>query len=182
MPNAKDLLKRLGIDRHPRLLPCGGADSIVSECPATGEPIATVRMDTAAELEAAIVRCVAVQKAWRMLPAPQRGEIVRQIGEEFRKHKNDLGELVTLEAGKIRAEGLGEIQECIDIGISPWDFRASCMETPCTASDQVIACLNSGIHLEPLVASPRLIFQPRCGRGTPCWPQRAATPHCGSQV
>ena len=115
MPNAKDLLKRLGIDRHPRLLPCGGADSIVSECPATGEPIATVRMDTAAELEAAIVRCVAVQKAWRMLPAPQRGEIVRHIGEEFRKHKNDLGELVTLEAGKIRAEGLGEIQECIDI-------------------------------------------------------------------
>ncbi|MCE9618743.1 MAG: aldehyde dehydrogenase family protein [Planctomycetes bacterium] len=115
MKTAKDLLKRLGIDRHPRLAPGKGADTIASECPATGETIATVRLDSAAELDAAIVRCVAVQKAWRTLPAPQRGEIVRQIGEAFREHKKDLGELVTLEAGKIRAEGLGEIQECIDI-------------------------------------------------------------------
>ena len=52
---------------------------------------------------------------WRKLPAPQRGEIVRLIGEQLRKHKDDLGLLVTLEAGKIRSEGLGEVQEMIDM-------------------------------------------------------------------
>ena len=52
---------------------------------------------------------------WRMVPAPQRGEIVREIGDELRAHKDDLGALVTLEMGKILAEGLGEVQEMIDI-------------------------------------------------------------------
>ncbi len=54
-------------------------------------------------------------KTWRMIPAPQRGEIVRQLGEELRKHKEDLGKLVTLEMGKIYTEGLGEVQEMIDM-------------------------------------------------------------------
>ena len=52
---------------------------------------------------------------WRMLPAPQRGEIVRQIGDELRKAKQELGRMVTLEAGKIVAEGQGEVQEMIDV-------------------------------------------------------------------
>ncbi len=50
-----------------------------------------------------------------MLPAPQRGEIVRQMGEAMREHKDDLGALVTLEVGKILSEGLGEVQESIDM-------------------------------------------------------------------
>jgi aldehyde dehydrogenase (NAD+) len=58
---------------------------------------------------------MAVQKEWRRLPAPQRGEIVRRIGGAFREHKEALGELLTLEVGKIRPEGVGEIVECIDI-------------------------------------------------------------------
>src|SRR5204863_6310057 len=53
--------------------------------------------------------------AWRMTPAPQRGEIVREIGNELRLHKADLGALVSIEMGKILAEGLGEVQEMIDI-------------------------------------------------------------------
>ena len=52
---------------------------------------------------------------WRMVPAPKRGEIVREIGDELRDHKADLGALVTLEMGKILPEGLGEVQEMIDI-------------------------------------------------------------------
>ncbi|MFM7807588.1 MAG: aldehyde dehydrogenase family protein, partial [Planctomycetota bacterium] len=78
-------------------------------------PLMAVRLERAEDLEKTIQRCVAVQREWRMLPAPKRGEIVRRIGEAFREAKDDLGELVSLEAGKIRAEGLGEIQECIDI-------------------------------------------------------------------
>ncbi len=54
-------------------------------------------------------------EAWRLKPAPQRGEIVRQIGEEFRKHKDELGRLISREMGKILSEGLGEVQEVIDI-------------------------------------------------------------------
>src|SRR5205814_5538741 len=53
--------------------------------------------------------------AWRMMPAPKRGEIVREIANELRLHKQDLGSLVTLEMGKILPEGLGEVQEMIDI-------------------------------------------------------------------
>ena len=54
-------------------------------------------------------------KIWRMIPAPKRGEIVRQIGLELRKHKDTLGQLVTIEMGKILTEGLGEVQEMIDM-------------------------------------------------------------------
>lgn len=54
-------------------------------------------------------------KTWRMIPAPKRGEIVRQIGEELRRYKEPLGKLVSYEMGKIYKEGLGEVQEMIDI-------------------------------------------------------------------
>src|SRR5207244_8488787 len=53
--------------------------------------------------------------AWRDVPAPKRGEAVRLLGEQLRRHKSDLGTLVSLENGKILAEGLGEVQEMIDI-------------------------------------------------------------------
>lgn len=113
----KSLLERLKIDDHERIVPGGGAlpESVTSENPATGEAIAGVRLDRANDLEAAIRRADAVQRQWRMVPAPVRGEIVRRIGDAFREWKEDLGAMVTAEAGKIRAEGLGEIQECIDI-------------------------------------------------------------------
>jgi len=91
----------------------GGA--VISDNPATGKPIAAVKLQSKTDYEALIKRSVEVQKHWRRLPAPARGEIVRLIGNAFRENKEQLGELVTLEMGKIRAEGLGEIQECIDI-------------------------------------------------------------------
>ncbi len=122
-------LKRLGLDKHPmvRVPGAGGAIApmdpaaaaaigwIATECPATGTALAEVRLQGRAELESTIVRAQRAFESWRVLPAPKRGEIVRRIGEAFRIHKDDLGEVVTLEMGKIRAEGLGEVQECIDI-------------------------------------------------------------------
>ena len=83
--------------------------------PITGEVIAHVRETTPDEAKAAIGRADEAFKAWRKVPAPRRGELVRLLGEELRAAKDDLGRLVTLEAGKIVSEGLGEVQEMIDI-------------------------------------------------------------------
>ena len=77
--------------------------------------IVHVRETSPAEAKAAIGRADAAFKAWRKVPAPKRGEFVRLIGEELRAAKDDLGRLVTLEAGKVTSEGLGEVQEMIDI-------------------------------------------------------------------
>jgi L-aminoadipate-semialdehyde dehydrogenase len=92
-----------------------GSATISSFNPADGRELAAVRMATAADYDAIVSQAVETFDRWRMLPAPQRGQIVREIGDELRVHKNDLGALVTLETGKILAEGKGEVQEMIDI-------------------------------------------------------------------
>ncbi len=84
--------------------------------PATGESIGIVHLQTRDDYEQAIVRAEVVQASWRRLPAPKRGEVVRRIANAMRDRVEPLGELVSRETGKIRAEGIGEIQECIDIG------------------------------------------------------------------
>ncbi len=83
--------------------------------PATGEAIAAVRMTTFDEYERVAKSSVAAFREWRSWPAPRRGEIVRQVGAELRKHRDDLGRLVSLEVGKVFSEGLGEVQEMIDM-------------------------------------------------------------------
>ena len=83
--------------------------------PATGTLIAQVRPAGPEEYESVIASAAATAAAWRSVPAPKRGEVVRLIGEELRRVKTDLGTLVSLENGKILAEGLGEVQEMIDI-------------------------------------------------------------------
>ena len=90
-------------------------DHIISYNPATGEPIAAVRRQTTEEYNGQVARCQLVFKEWRMLPAPKRGELVRRIGNAFREYEQQLGELVTMECGKILPEGIGEVVECIDI-------------------------------------------------------------------
>jgi len=102
------LLQRLGIAP-------GATGDLISYSPIDGAPLASVRSQTREELEMAIAKAEAAFARWRMAPAPQRGLIVREIGEALRQHKDDLGALVTLEAGKIVAEGRGEVQEMIDI-------------------------------------------------------------------
>jgi aldehyde dehydrogenase (NAD+) len=83
--------------------------------PATGEPLAAVHMATGADYERVAASSVRAFEEWRTWPAPRRGEIVRQLGEELRRHKEELGRLVTLEVGKVVSEGLGEVQEMIDM-------------------------------------------------------------------
>jgi aldehyde dehydrogenase (NAD+) len=92
-----------------------GGGELTSYSPVTGEPIAKVIQADESDYEAVVQAAQASFLEWRMLPAPKRGEIVRQIGEELRKYKRPLGQLVSWEMGKILSEGEGEVQEAIDI-------------------------------------------------------------------
>jgi len=83
--------------------------------PADGALIAQMRPASAEDYENVMTSAVEAAAAWRHVPAPKRGEAIRLLGEELRRHKSDLGTLVSLENGKIIAEGLGEVQEMIDI-------------------------------------------------------------------
>jgi aldehyde dehydrogenase (NAD+) len=93
--------------------PSGG--ELISLNPATGAEIARVRMADSADYDRIVCEAAETFRQWRLVPAPKRGQIVREIGEELRAHKAELGALVTLETGKILAEGLGEVQEMIDL-------------------------------------------------------------------
>ncbi len=83
--------------------------------PISGEVIARIKLTDAAEAKAAIGRAAEAFRAWRLVPAPVRGELVRLLGNELRAEKEGLGRLVTIETGKILTEGQGEVQEMIDI-------------------------------------------------------------------
>ncbi len=89
---------------------------IESVNPTTGEVLARVRTATAADYERVLVSSRRVFDQWKVVPAPKRGEAIRLVADELRKHKDALGSLVSLEVGKIKAEGDGEVQEMIDIG------------------------------------------------------------------
>ncbi len=118
----QDILKRLGLsDTNPgtwlgsRSLEDRSAKLIESINPANGEVIASVRSATADEYEQVIAAARAAFLEWRKVPAPARGEAIRLVGNALRENKDALGSLVTLEMGKIKAEGDGEVQEMIDI-------------------------------------------------------------------
>nr|WP_170407110.1 aldehyde dehydrogenase family protein [Ruegeria arenilitoris] len=83
--------------------------------PIDGRVLARVHETPVADMDAVLARATAAFKAWRTVPAPRRGELIRLLGEELRAAKEDLGALVSWEAGKITSEGLGEVQEMIDI-------------------------------------------------------------------
>src|SRR6218665_4034372 len=108
--DADALLQRLGV---PRAASPGGALPVRS--PITGETLGAVPQSTPAQVAAAIGRAQAAFLEWRNLPAPRRGELVRLLAQELRAARDELGGLVTLEAGKIPSEGQGEVQEMIDI-------------------------------------------------------------------
>ena len=91
------------------------ANEVVSYNPATGAELGRVPLASSEDYEVIVLRAQRTFERWRMLPAPKRGEIVREIGDELRGAKQELGKMVTLEAGKILAEGQGEVQEMIDI-------------------------------------------------------------------
>ncbi len=115
------LFDGLGIRELNSGVACGdgalatGEGQIHSTNPATGEPLPTVQTASVADYDRVVTRASRAFLSWRMVPPPRRGEVVRQIGEALRAHKADLGLLVTLETGKIRSEGEGEVQEMIDM-------------------------------------------------------------------
>jgi len=93
----------------------GSGEIIEASNPAYNEPIARVATAGLKDYERAVESAKKVERLWAETPAPKRGEIVRQIGDELRKHITDLGALVSLEAGKIVQEGIGEVQEFVDV-------------------------------------------------------------------
>lgn len=117
----KKILKQLGIDAKNAGVSTGnkwikGKGAVIqSFSPVDGKFIASVTSGTEKEYEEVVETAASAFKVWRNMPAPKRGEIVRQIGEELRKFKEPLGKLVSYEMGKSLQEGLGEVQEMIDI-------------------------------------------------------------------
>ena len=109
--DAKAIFERLGVTPEAS----GSGEVLESFNPATGRALGRVRGITRAEYDARVAAALERFDEWRMRPAPKRGEMVRRFGELLRENKEPLGELVSLETGKIRAEGLGEVQEMIDI-------------------------------------------------------------------
>ncbi|MDA7742028.1 aldehyde dehydrogenase family protein [Francisellaceae bacterium] len=91
------------------------ADAIETFSPASGESLGKVKNETQADLDHVIKNASAAHIEWRKTPAPLRGELVRLVGEALRKHKDALGNLVSLEMGKSKQEGDGEVQEMIDM-------------------------------------------------------------------
>ena len=92
-----------------------GAASLASFSPADGKKIASVQLATEETYEAVVAQALVAFETWRNVPAPKRGDIVREIGNALREVKADLGKLVSYEMGKSYQEGLGEVQEMIDI-------------------------------------------------------------------
>jgi len=117
----KDILKDLGLSdvnsgagTGTTWHECGG-EILESISPIDGKVIGRVRQASVSDYEKVATRAGEAFRKWRIFPAPERGEIVRQIGMEVRDRKRELGALVSLEVGKIRAEAEGEVQEMIDI-------------------------------------------------------------------
>jgi aldehyde dehydrogenase (NAD+) len=108
--DARAILSRMGV--HENIFAQG---DLPTRSPIDGSSGSPVRVATRDEVERAIASAAIAFDAWRRVPAPRRGELVRLLGDELRVAKADLAALVTLEAGKIASEGLGEVQEMIDI-------------------------------------------------------------------
>ncbi len=117
----EDLFRRLGLAEvnsgacDVSWIEDTGGGELASINPATGEPLGRVVMATAKSYDRVVDRAIDTFATWRTVPPPVRGELVRRIGLALREHKADLGLLITLETGKIRSEGEGEVQEMIDM-------------------------------------------------------------------
>ena len=116
----KSALRNLGVENHSAVMI--GSEAVVGtgqqhrvRSPIDGEVIAELPVASAAQMEKAVTSAAAAFHPWRTVPAPRRGELVRRFGDQLRRAKADLATIVSFEAGKIRQESLGEVQEMIDI-------------------------------------------------------------------
>ena len=110
MNDNQSILSALGLTG-----PSFSAGDLVVKSPIDSQQLAILRQHKVSDVDVTVKKTIAAFKEWRAVPAPVRGELVRLIGEELRASKEELGKLVTLECGKILSEGLGEVQEMIDI-------------------------------------------------------------------
>jgi aldehyde dehydrogenase (NAD+) len=101
---------------HGEWIATDGRETIQIHSPINGEKLADVALATQDDYDSVIPKAWESFRVWSKIPAPQRGAIVREIGDELSKYKETLGMLVSLEVGKTRIEGMGEVQEMIDIG------------------------------------------------------------------
>ena len=121
MTEIQEILRTFGIEENNNGASTGGkwfktrGEQIDSYSPVDGKLIASVNAATEADYEAVILKAQEAFIEWRTIPAPKRGEIVRQLAEKIREYKEPLGKLVSYEMGKSLQEGLGEVQEMIDI-------------------------------------------------------------------
>lgn len=117
----KDILRTFGLEKLNYGAFAGewfqdaGGDILASVSPANGEVLGQVKQASAEDFERIVKKAQEAFEFWRMVPAPKRGEVVHDVGLELKKYKEPLGKLVTAEMGKILTEGLGEVQEMIDI-------------------------------------------------------------------
>ena len=149
-----DFLKNLGLEKQNSGISTGtewltgNGHLTESVSPADGSVIAHVRTANREDYETVISQAQKTFPEWRKIPAPQRGEIVRQIGNAVREAKDDLGKLVSWEMGKIYQEGLGEVQEMIDICDFAVGLSRQLYGSPCSLRDPVTACMTNTILLE----------------------------------
>lgn len=110
MTTITSILKKNGFKRNELM-----SGDLRVKSPINGSELASIKQHIKSEVEVSVTRVQEAFKVWRDVPAPVRGELVRLFGEELRAEKENLGQLVTIECGKILSEGLGEVQEMIDI-------------------------------------------------------------------
>jgi aldehyde dehydrogenase (NAD+) len=106
---------RAALERMGAAWPDGDGAGLPARTPITGGELGLLPVHAAADVDAAVARATGAFSAWRLVPAPRRGELVRVLGQLLRRHKEDLASLVTVEAGKIVSEARGEVQEMIDM-------------------------------------------------------------------
>src|SRR5690242_15373884 len=115
----QSVLEKLGIDNENGGVFCGswcGSGAKIDKIsPIDGQRLASIRTASKDDYERTITRAQEAFEKWRLTPAPVRGETVRRLGTALREAKSELGQLVSMEMGKIIAEGEGEVQEMIDI-------------------------------------------------------------------
>jgi aldehyde dehydrogenase (NAD+) len=114
------ILGRLGVRLESKTMSPNGpvataTAELIARSPVTGSELARIAAHTPEDVARIVARAADAFAAWRLVPGPVRGQLVREFGGLLREHKEDLGALVSIEAGKIRSEGLGEVQEMIDI-------------------------------------------------------------------
>jgi aldehyde dehydrogenase (NAD+) len=142
-----------------------GREGLQRTSPITGEVIAHVRRTSPEETSSIIDRAASASYTWRTVPAPGRGKLVRAFAEELRVAKEDLGRLVTLETGKIISEGLGEVQEMIDICDFAVGLSRQLYGRTIASERADHRMMRRGIPSGSVVSYPLSIFPSRYGHG-----------------